>query len=160
MKSGFNDQRPRGHRGFSLIEVVAAMAIMSILLIILGSVFTVSQKAMSNGLTRSEKVASGRAAIDFMARELSQAVVDDTVNMALKSVINASDSNAPTPDALAFAAVVDHSVNDSRKRALKQIVYFVQKEYSNPKLKAGENQEDYKRSVLVRGGFVDQFGVF
>jgi prepilin-type N-terminal cleavage/methylation domain-containing protein len=66
----------RARRGFSLIEVIAAMSVLAILLVIIGQAYTSVNSAWFSGMTSSDQNAGGRAALGYMARELSAAVVD------------------------------------------------------------------------------------
>jgi len=81
-KMGMMPQRSqRTQRGFTLIELLAAVAVLMIIGLILANVFHQSTIAWEAGLRRVEMSAEGRAAIDLMAYDISQAVASMTPAM-------------------------------------------------------------------------------
>lgn len=76
--------------GFTLVELMAAMAILAIMVLMIGRIFSDSTKIWKLGTRRVSSAVDGRAVIDFMVREMSSAVADGTLVMAHK--LNA-DSN-------------------------------------------------------------------
>lgn len=63
--------KPRRRRcGFTLIELLAAMAVLLLVVALLARVFGAASLAWRNGNKRIESNNSGRAAMEFMAREL------------------------------------------------------------------------------------------
>ncbi len=64
---------PRPGPGFSLIELMVAMALMSFIVIGLLAMFNQTQRAFRTSITQTDVLESGRAAMDIMARELEQA---------------------------------------------------------------------------------------
>ncbi|MBW7909329.1 MAG: prepilin-type N-terminal cleavage/methylation domain-containing protein [Kiritimatiellae bacterium] len=92
MRNNFHIQR---RKGFTLIELLAAMAVLMILVLLLSRVFGVAANAWRSGNKRVESNNAGRAALEFMSRELSgliaspqrptmvlDADVDDALGMA------------------------------------------------------------------------------
>ncbi len=72
-------------RGFTLVELLAAMAILSIIVLLLARVFADSTKVWQLGTRRIIANTDGRAVIDFIVRELSDAIVDDVLTMKIES---------------------------------------------------------------------------
>jgi prepilin-type N-terminal cleavage/methylation domain-containing protein len=66
-------------RGFSLIEVLAAMAILLLIVLMISQVFTGTSQAFSQGMITTEQGSSGRSALNFMASEMQGAMSDDRV---------------------------------------------------------------------------------
>ena len=66
--------RPR-RRGFTLIELLAAMTVLALILVMLGQVFGGSTKAWTSGTRRMDQNIGARAALDFIARDLSGAII-------------------------------------------------------------------------------------
>ena len=62
--------------GFTLLEVLVAMAILMIIVLIVSGMFQQSRIAWENGLRKTECTTEGRAALALMADELSRAVKD------------------------------------------------------------------------------------
>lgn len=60
--------------GFTLIEVLVAMAITAIIVLVGNNVFSGATTAFNSGTDRAEMESSGRAALNFMSRKLSQAI--------------------------------------------------------------------------------------
>lgn len=70
--------RPRliRRRGFSLIEMMAAMAVLSILMLVLLRVFGNSTNAFTVGTSKSQQVADARLALDLIAAEMQNAAIN------------------------------------------------------------------------------------
>jgi general secretion pathway protein J len=71
---GWRSQRATG--GFTLLELIAAVAVLSILALILFEVFNQATRGWEQGQNRVESGQQARAALDFLARDLSQAIVN------------------------------------------------------------------------------------
>ena len=63
--------------GFSLLEILVAMSILVIIIMMMSGVFHQSRIAWDTGLRKARMNMGGRAVVDFMSRELSQAIADD-----------------------------------------------------------------------------------
>jgi prepilin-type N-terminal cleavage/methylation domain-containing protein len=63
---------PATTRAFSLIEVLIAVTLMSVIVLGLLTMFSQTQKAFRTGITQVDVMESGRAAIEMMTRELEQ----------------------------------------------------------------------------------------
>ncbi len=74
------NKRMRG--GFTLIELMAAMAILVIITLFVGRIFSDSSKMWKLGTRRVTQSLDGRAVIDFMVREMSSAIADGTLVLA------------------------------------------------------------------------------
>ncbi len=80
---------PANRRGFSLVEVLAALSVLSILMLLLGRLFTDSSSAYRTGVGRMDMDGGARAGLEFMARELQAAQVNDLVTMRVETGITA-----------------------------------------------------------------------
>jgi len=69
--------------GFSLIEVMAALTILSVMMIMLGQLFSNSSSAYRIGTGRSDMDGAARAALDFMAREIGSLQADSVLTMSV-----------------------------------------------------------------------------
>ncbi len=85
---------------FTLLELLASMAILVVLVGLLFAAFTQTNKAWLQGESRVETFVQARAALDFISKELSQALVTTNVPFAANY------------DSLAFIAPVSDDVND------------------------------------------------
>ncbi len=70
-------------RGFTLVEMLVSMAILTIVVALLGRVFGESATAFNQGMRRSEQNLHGRAIVDFIARELGQAIINEDLVLHL-----------------------------------------------------------------------------
>src|ERR1035437_5758317 len=59
---------------FTLIELLASMAILALIMVMLFSAFEQISKAWTQGESRVETFTEARAVLDLMSRELSQAI--------------------------------------------------------------------------------------
>jgi prepilin-type N-terminal cleavage/methylation domain-containing protein len=66
-------------RGFTLIELLAGMAVLSILILVMAQFVNVGTDAWEHGMRQSESSTSARAALDYLAAELSTAIANDHV---------------------------------------------------------------------------------
>ncbi|MBP7276156.1 MAG: prepilin-type N-terminal cleavage/methylation domain-containing protein [Kiritimatiellae bacterium] len=71
--------------GFSLVEVLAAMAVLSVIVLIVSRLFADSSNAWDAGTRRMDSNLIARSAIEFLARELSQASADKNVRIKVDS---------------------------------------------------------------------------
>ena len=101
------------HKAFTLIEVMAAMAILSLIVLMLGSVMVQATKAWSAG---SDKVTSNdqlSIAGDLICQDLYSAVVDDVFGMQI------------TSDRLCFVTCNEHRTDwNSPPREMYKVVYY------------------------------------
>ena len=70
----FNSSTRSSHHGFSLVELLAAMAILAIMTTLLFAAFNQASRAWLQAENRVETFTEARAALDYMAKELSQAI--------------------------------------------------------------------------------------
>jgi prepilin-type N-terminal cleavage/methylation domain-containing protein len=77
MKADHRKDTPR--RAFTLIELLASMAILSLIMVMLFSAFEQISKAWTNGENRVETFTQARAVLDLMSRELSQAIATSKI---------------------------------------------------------------------------------
>ncbi len=82
---------------FTLIELLASMAILGVMTVLLFSAFDQTSKAWLQGESRVETYSSARAALDYMSRELAQAMVNSN-NLQFFGTTNAMAFIAPSDD--------------------------------------------------------------
>jgi prepilin-type N-terminal cleavage/methylation domain-containing protein len=85
--------------GFTLIELMASIAILGVMSFLLFAAFDQTSKAWLQGESRVETYSSARAALDYMSRELAQAVVS-TNYLQFFGTTNAVAFIAPSDDRL------------------------------------------------------------
>ena len=71
--------------GFSLVEVLAAMAVLSVIVLIVARLFADSSNAWDAGTRRMDSNLIARSALEFLARELSQASADTNVRIRVET---------------------------------------------------------------------------
>jgi len=72
-------QSPSATAGFTLIELLAGMAVLSVLIVLMAQFVNVGTDAWEHGMRQSETSTSARAALDYIAAELSTAIASDHV---------------------------------------------------------------------------------
>src|SRR5262249_37093152 len=60
------------HQGFSLIEILVVVALMTIIILGLLLMFQQTQRAFTQSMTQSDVLANGRAVMDLIPREVEQ----------------------------------------------------------------------------------------
>lgn len=113
--------------GFTLIELLAAMAVLTLLVLMMARILSDSSGAMNRGQRRMETVSSGRAILDIVARDLSQALTGSNVTFRIVST-NAAFRNglhayAVPSDEIYFVAAGREVAGSPR--SANQIAYFV-----------------------------------
>ena len=78
-------------RGFTLLEILVAMAILAIIILMLSQVFHQSRVAWDTGTRKTELNMEGRAVISLMAQELAQAVADGSRGYYTNDIQNNDD---------------------------------------------------------------------
>lgn len=115
-------------RGFTLIEIMAAVSVLAIIVVFMANVFANTSKVWKLGNKRVESNNSGRAAIEFVARELSSALISGTVELELKSDADPIyGSGKARSDRIAFASTLTtpQVAPSYPVRELKQSVFAV-----------------------------------
>ena len=69
------------HQGFTLLEVLVAMAVMIVIIVMVTNMFRDASEAWDSGTQRAEMNTSARAAVEYITRELQSAIAGpiDTV---------------------------------------------------------------------------------
>ena len=65
----------KNQRGFTLLELLVAMAVMALLMVVIGSMFSAVSKSWKSSSGRAASFAAARAAFEAMSRNLSQATL-------------------------------------------------------------------------------------
>lgn len=78
------DRRARA-AAFSLIEVLSAMAILSIIILMVARLFADSTQSWKLGTRRVEQDFNARASLELIGRQLTMAMVDTVLTMRVKS---------------------------------------------------------------------------
>jgi prepilin-type N-terminal cleavage/methylation domain-containing protein len=125
-----NDSHLRlAKRAFTIVELLVATAVLSVLIVLLAQVMNTVSTAWSGGAGRAERQQNGRALVDFIGRELRAAAlpVDPKSNGVvpdLQFVVN--PSSVPEayrqPHALFWQAPI---ATDTSKGTMAEIGYFV-----------------------------------
>lgn len=125
-------KRARRRTGFTLIEVLAAVVIMLLIVLAMGRIFASTTKAYKNTNKQAERDAAARAVMDFIAREVSQAMYEAAFRStnALLSMRYRADTckdnfGLEGADEIWFLAA-NNRLKEDRPRELVQTVFFVQ----------------------------------
>ncbi len=118
--------------GFSLVELLVATSVATMLMLILAGVSSQVSKLLTTGISQNQNRVTARAAMSFMARELKQAAiakqktyaVGTTPVSALHLVINPSTITAPymNPDAVFWQAPIATTTTSGD---IAEVGYFV-----------------------------------
>jgi prepilin-type N-terminal cleavage/methylation domain-containing protein len=114
------------NRGFTLIELLAAMAILATLVLFIGRLFADASTIWRLGNKRIESATDGRAAVDFMVRELSSAVADDVLSLQHRYNIDPTIGEYRA-DRIYFVTLDNKPDVDNLHRQAKQVSYRVAK---------------------------------
>ncbi len=108
--------------GFTLIEVLVAMSILVVIMTMMARIFTDLTTTWQIGTRRIAAASEGRVIMQFLAREISMAIADETVTFRV-------DNNAPafygaSSSEINFLGLNRQSSTDFR-RAGTQFAYFI-----------------------------------
>ena len=71
--------RPR--RGFSLVEILVTVALLSVIILGLVAMFNQTRRAFTSSITQVDVLESGRSAADLIAREMEQMTAANSLLM-------------------------------------------------------------------------------
>ena len=111
--------------GFSLVEVLAAMAVLSVIVLIVARLFADSSNAWDAGTRRMDNNLIGRSALEFIAREMSQSIADEDISMAVQEETGPTGWITPRSDRLHFVGLNSRAESRSGEtyRDIQQITY-------------------------------------
>ena len=115
-------------KGFTIIELLTGMTLLVIMVLFLSRIFTDASSMWRLGNKRVESSFDGRAALDFMSREVAATISDSVLSLRMFS--DATNlHNGVSADFLAFITA-DHNPltaagNANRHRQVKQVIYWV-----------------------------------
>lgn len=108
--------------GFTLIEVLAAMAVLMIIVLMLTRVFRDATSTWTIGTQQVEDNINGRAVLDFIARDISQAMIIGTgCCFRLGSSVTNTYQGGWKSDELCFVALS----GATGEREAKEVIYYV-----------------------------------
>jgi hypothetical protein len=113
-----------------MIEVLASMAVLAIIILVIGRIFAESTKAWEVGNKEAAANNNGRAVVDYIARELSAAVVG-TTNLTLKLQSDVFDTYGPAgsiqADEVYFVALSEEPryTGGKLKRSARQLGFHL-----------------------------------
>ncbi len=66
-------------RGFTLLELLVAMGILSLVILLLSQIFSQTVRTMEMGYTKSDQNLNARAVMDFIARDVESAIANEHI---------------------------------------------------------------------------------
>lgn len=126
----------RGRRGFTLVEMLVAMAILAMIVLLMSRIFADGTSAYRHGMKTSDQNLQGRVILDFIARELKQAIIDDNLIMRLQTSDNPYGTGLG--DWISFATL---GGEEQSMREVRLVRYYVR---SNPREIGGARVNTYQ----------------
>jgi prepilin-type N-terminal cleavage/methylation domain-containing protein len=124
-----SDHGPRvvSRSGFSLVEILAAMVVLSVIVLIVARIFSGSSAALEAGTRRMDNNLIARGTLEFFSRELSQAVADRRVYLKVEEGAGPAWEGAAS-DTINFVSLNSKAEYRSGKpyRDVQQIQYAVE----------------------------------
>lgn len=117
---------------FTLIEVLAATTVLMIIVLVVGRLFRDSTAVWTLGTRSAQDNMMARAAMDFIAREMAQAVADSNLSVRLNSYDKKVFSK-PTFDPWwedwyndrIYFVTLANDPDSGAPRAVREVIYFV-----------------------------------
>ena len=119
--------------GFSLVEVLAALTVLSVMVMLLGRLFNDSSTAWTTGTRRAALDSSARATLDFLSYEIGQAIVDDLIPLVVesdKTSLNALDVDSDVIRLVSLSNKAEQR-SGTTYRDSQALVYFVNTTITN-----------------------------
>jgi prepilin-type N-terminal cleavage/methylation domain-containing protein len=136
--------------GFTLIEILAAVAVLFVLVGIVGAIFTESDRAWNLGTGRAMNNNEGRAALNMIAHDLQYAVADDRLTFHMGPDRDLAAAKKPygytNLTEICFVSMEHDSSGTDTPRTAREIHYYVREE-PNTKSTLGTSYTSYE---LVR----------
>ena len=141
-----NHPTPRTRRGFTLVELIVAVSIVTLMLVLVNQIFNDTGRAVSQGIELSEVISSERAMQDFLQRDASQmigpagppgatAIAGDATNGAPLVIVQhqTADMDFPVPGT---------SLNENLTRPVRadQLMFVRQRGTELPTTPAGNSE--------------------
>jgi hypothetical protein len=135
---------PETRDGFSLLELLSAMAILMIIVMLMGVIFAEGDRIWTIGTNRVDNNSYGRAALNMIAHDLQYAVADDVLTFAVNGSIGWGGVQSYGFQNCEIRAVSLQNDSSDNNRTAREIYYYVQEMTNSVGAKLG-------RYYLVRG---------
>ena len=115
-----SERRLKCRCGFTLVEMLVSMAILVMIVLLMGRMFSDGSSAFKKGIKQSDQNLNGRVVLDYVALELRQAIIDE--NLVLKVQPGGDDPyklGEGLNDWVSFAAV------GGKSREVELLRYYV-----------------------------------
>jgi hypothetical protein len=130
---GFNQETST--RGFSIIELLTALALLVIMIGIMALIFTHADIARNRGIARIESNTGGQTALSWLTRDLESAVADTNLTFAMRQDRDALTSYGITNSEICFISL--DLVPSTTNRVAREIQYWVQEMTNSAGAKLG-----------------------
>lgn len=120
------NKRGARRNGFSLVEILAAIAVLLLVMLILVGLSDQMSRVWSKGLSQNQHRNRARSALTFMGRELRQTVVSpDSTDTALQLIINPTSVTLNFPNSIFWQAPV---ATDTTNGNIAEVGYFIRRD--------------------------------
>jgi len=119
--------RVRSKGGFTLVEILASMAVLLVLVALMGRLFSDATKTWTLATRRADANMEARAVLDFIARDIQQAVADDVLGFRLSSEdkeVFGTGGLGWMNDAMWFVSL-NNDPDSGAPRAAREVRYYV-----------------------------------
>jgi prepilin-type N-terminal cleavage/methylation domain-containing protein len=118
----------RVSHGFTLVEVLIATAILSLLVILLASLVSAVNRAWISGEQQVSEFQDGRAVLELISRELSQAIISPRLQLVQNPVMPAGLKLRANSDTIFWQAPIASGASGN----LAEVGYFLVEDNSTP----------------------------
>lgn len=124
----------RSRRGFTLIELMAAMAVLAVIVLLIGRIMADGTSAYKSGTSRAEINDSGRAIFDFIVQDVASAIAYSNELTGISVVFDVNDTysipGAPSGEIYGRVSTELRCVSlnnepSGSERGVKEIIYRV-----------------------------------
>jgi len=111
-------------QAFTLVELLVAMAVLAVIILMMARIFTGSTQAWDLGMTHAEQNITGRSLMDFIVREMSQALADGQISFGHEDNEGTTQIYGSNPDDVYFVSMNNSA--QSGRRELREVIYYVE----------------------------------
>lgn len=110
--------------GFSLIELLSAVAILMIIVAMMTMIFTESNRSWDIGTSRADNNSAGRAALHMIAHDMQYAIADSNITFIMRPDRSNVVSYGFANDEICFVSL-QHDSSGGTNRTAREIIYSV-----------------------------------
>lgn len=130
-------------RGFTLVELLVSMTVLSLLVLLVASLLSGVNKAWVTGEERVENYQGGRAILELMSRELKSAVISPSLQFIQNPPMGTIEQNPWNQRKNSSALFWQSALNSSSSGNIAEVGYYLDKDFRLRRFYVAPNNTNY-----------------